>query len=244
MKHTVTLLAALSLARWPRSTLPTRPRPPPEHQHRPLPDRRPGLARLGCHGSTFYQTPNIDRLAREGVRFTDAYAACTVCSPTRAAMLTGKYPGAAAADRLDAVGPLESQGASCRAGDWSRTAAGGSHAGRSACARPAIARPASASGTSAASRSPAGASGFDVNIGGNAHGAPGSYFCPYAGDWAIPNTGLRATWNVLPDGKPGEYLTDRLTDEAVKFIRENREHRSSSTSRTTASTRRCRRSRR
>src|SRR5438067_2686314 len=47
---------------------------------------------LGCYGSTFYRTPHLDRLAKEGVRFTDAYAACPVCSPTRAAVLTGKYP--------------------------------------------------------------------------------------------------------------------------------------------------------
>jgi arylsulfatase A-like enzyme len=65
--------------------------------------------------------------------------------------------------------------------------------------------------------------GFDVNIAGNAHGAPGSYFFPYAGDWKIPTTDLRARWNVLSDGKPGEYLTDRLTDEAVKFIRDHRD---------------------
>src|SRR6056300_408311 len=51
-----------------------------------------GWMDLGCQGSTFYQTPNIDRLAQEGARFTDAYAACAVCSPTRAAILTGKYP--------------------------------------------------------------------------------------------------------------------------------------------------------
>lgn len=47
---------------------------------------------LGCYGSDYYQTPNIDRLANEGMRFTDGYAACNVCSPTRAAILTGKYP--------------------------------------------------------------------------------------------------------------------------------------------------------
>lgn len=47
---------------------------------------------LGCYGSTFYETPNLDRLAKQGLRFTDAYAACNVCSPTRAAILTGKYP--------------------------------------------------------------------------------------------------------------------------------------------------------
>ena len=51
-----------------------------------------GWRDLGCQGSTFYQTPHIDQLAAEGVRFTDAYAACAVCSPTRAAILTGKYP--------------------------------------------------------------------------------------------------------------------------------------------------------
>ena len=51
-----------------------------------------GWRDIGANGSTYYQTPNIDRLAREGVRFTDAYAACAVCSPTRAAVLTGKYP--------------------------------------------------------------------------------------------------------------------------------------------------------
>lgn len=52
-----------------------------------------GWSQLGCYGSTFYKTPNIDKLASEGKRFTDAYAACPVCSPTRAAIMTGKYPG-------------------------------------------------------------------------------------------------------------------------------------------------------
>ncbi len=65
--------------------------------------------------------------------------------------------------------------------------------------------------------------GFDVNIAGNSHGAPGNYFFPYDGGWKIPTTNLRATWNVLPDGKPDEHLTDRLTDEAVKFIRDQRD---------------------
>ena len=51
-----------------------------------------GWTDLGCFGSSFYQTPNIDRLARQGMRFTSAYAACPVCSPTRASILTGKYP--------------------------------------------------------------------------------------------------------------------------------------------------------
>jgi arylsulfatase A-like enzyme len=51
-----------------------------------------GWTDVGCYGSSFYDTPNIDALAQDGVRFTDAYAACHVCSPTRASILTGKYP--------------------------------------------------------------------------------------------------------------------------------------------------------
>ena len=51
-----------------------------------------GWSDVGCYGSNYHETPNIDRLSSEGVRFTDAYAACHVCSPTRASILTGKYP--------------------------------------------------------------------------------------------------------------------------------------------------------
>ena len=51
-----------------------------------------GWRDLGCSGSTFHETPNLDRLAARGMRFTDAYAACPVCSPTRASLMTGKYP--------------------------------------------------------------------------------------------------------------------------------------------------------
>ncbi|MHC4529349.1 MAG: sulfatase-like hydrolase/transferase, partial [Planctomycetota bacterium] len=51
-----------------------------------------GWTDVGCYGSSFYETPNIDKLASEGMRFTNAYAACPVCSPTRASILTGKYP--------------------------------------------------------------------------------------------------------------------------------------------------------
>jgi len=54
-----------------------------------------GWKDLGCYGSTYYETPNLDRLARKGVRFTDAYSAANVCSPSRHALLTGKYPARA-----------------------------------------------------------------------------------------------------------------------------------------------------
>ena len=51
-----------------------------------------GASDLSCYGSSFYRTPNLDRLASGGMRFTQAYSACTVCSPSRAAIMTGKYP--------------------------------------------------------------------------------------------------------------------------------------------------------
>ena len=51
-----------------------------------------GCRDLTCFGSEFYETPNLDRLARDGMLFTDAYASCPVCSPTRASVMTGKYP--------------------------------------------------------------------------------------------------------------------------------------------------------
>src|SRR5215510_9740734 len=51
-----------------------------------------GWADLGCYGSTFYETPNLDRMASQGMRFTQAYATCPVCSPSRAAYMTGRWP--------------------------------------------------------------------------------------------------------------------------------------------------------
>ena len=51
-----------------------------------------GWSQLGCYGSTFYKTPNIDKLAKSGIKFTNAYSAASICSPTRAAIMTGKYP--------------------------------------------------------------------------------------------------------------------------------------------------------
>ena len=51
-----------------------------------------GWRDLGCYGSTFYETPNLDRLAERGMLFTDAYASCPVCSPTRASFQSGQYP--------------------------------------------------------------------------------------------------------------------------------------------------------
>ena len=182
-----------------------------------------GWKDLGCQGSTYYQTPNIDRLASHGGRFTDAYAACAVCSPTRAAVLTGKYPARLLLTNWLPDGrwnpqaklregrflrglPVEefTLAEALRAAGYRTASIGKWHLGSEPFSLPEH-------------------HGFDGNIGGNAHGAPGSYFFPYAGDWKIPATDQRAVWNVLPDGTQGEYLTDRLTDEAVKFIRASRE---------------------
>ena len=182
-----------------------------------------GWKDVGCNGSDYYKTPNIDRLAREGTRFTDAYAACAVCSPTRAAILTGKYPA-----RLLLTDWLPS-------GRWNPKAK--LREGRRVRALPVeeltLAEALRDTGyrTASIGKWHLGSEpfslpqhhGFDVNIAGNGHGAPGNYFFPYNGNWKVPTTTLRVKWNTLGDGKPGEYLTDRLTDEAIGFIRENRD---------------------
>jgi arylsulfatase A len=177
-----------------------------------------GWRDLGCQGSSYYRTPHIDRLASEGARFTNAYAACAVCSPTRAAILTGKYPARLMLTdwlpsgrwdprsklregRLLRALPVEEYtlAEALRSVGYVTASIGKWHLGSEPFSLPEH-------------------HGFDLNIGGNAHGAPGNYFHPYQGDWLVPGTQLRAQWNVLSDGREGEYLTERLTDEAVKFI--------------------------
>ena len=51
-----------------------------------------GATDLGCYGSSFFRTPHLDRMAAEGMRFTQAYACGPVCSPTRASLMTGQHP--------------------------------------------------------------------------------------------------------------------------------------------------------
>lgn len=77
-----------------------------------------GWRDLSCYGSTFYETPNIDRLAPKGMRFTDAYAAAGVCSPTRAAVLTGKTP--ARLHLTDFIRGLDYPYAALTPPDWTR----------------------------------------------------------------------------------------------------------------------------
>jgi arylsulfatase A-like enzyme len=167
-----------------------------------------GWRDLGCTGSNFYLTPNIDTLAKNGMRFTQAYAACPVCSPTRAALMTGKYPARLKltnfigghktgkllpADYLDHLPLEEVTIAEAFKGSGYVTASIGKwHLGGKGFLPE--------------------DQGFDVSIGAaNGAGMTRDYFFPYA-----PKNDLKAA--ILPDGKPGEYLTDRLTDEAVHFI--------------------------
>jgi len=174
-----------------------------------------GWADLGCYGGDLHETPHLDRLARQGVRFTDAYAA-SVCSPTRAALLTGKHY------------------ARLRITIW-REAAQKPVANRN-LAPPVVEENLPHSEITLAERLQAAGyltaivgkwhlggadhypetQGFDVNIGGTHWGAPFSYFFPYRGAGRFGGECRYVPHLEL--GKPGEYLTDRLTDEALRVI--------------------------
>ncbi len=161
----------------------------------------------GCQGSEYYETPNIDRLASEGARFTDAYAACTVCSPTRASILTGKHP--ARLHLTDFISGHIHPWARLRAPDWTQYL---SHEETT------FATVLNSAGYNTffvgkwhlgeAAYYPE-KHGFDVNIGGCHRGMPPTYFSPY---------GIE----TLGDGPEGEYLTDRLTDEALMLMERSR----------------------
>ena len=177
---------------------------------------------LGCYGSSYYQTPHIDRLASEGMRFTDGYAACNVCSPTRGAIMTGKYPA-----RLLLTQWLPS-------GRWSRTKhklREGRYLSNLPLEEVTIAEAMREAGyqTAFMGKWHLGTEtyyypehqGFDINIAGRDYGAPGSYFYPFQGSWKIPTTGKTLRKTTPLSGKEGDYLVDRLAEEAEKFIRGN-----------------------
>jgi len=171
-----------------------------------------GATDLGCTGSKFYETPNIDQLAKDGVQFTQAYSSCTVCSPSRAALLTGKYPA-----RLHLTDWIPGYGAPDNAKlkipDWRKFISADTttlpQQFKSAGYSTALIGKwhLSPSAKESENYSPQ-KYGFDINIGGNHLGQPGSYFSPYK----IPN---------LKDEPTNEFLTDREGDEAVKFIEQN-----------------------
>ena len=181
-----------------------------------------GWRDLGCYGSDYYKTPNIDRLANEGMRFTNGYAACNVCSPTRAAIMTGKYPA-----RLLLTQWLPS-------GRWNRTRhrmREGRYVSNLPLEELTVAEVLRDAGyrTAFMGKWHLGTEtyyypehqGFDVNVAGRDYGAPGSYFYPFEGTWRIPTTGRKLYKKSPISGKEGDYLVDRLAEEAEKFIRNN-----------------------
>ena len=175
-----------------------------------------GWSDIGCNGGDVVSTPNIDRLAGEGIRFTDAYSASPVCSPTRASILTGKHPA-----RLHMTTWFEATTQSPGKQKLLPAAAVGNlpaeentlaHVFKNAGYVTALV---GKWHLGDASHSPE-AFGFDANIGGTHWGAPETYFFPYRGSntWG---DGFRYVPH-LEFGKPDEYLTDRLTDEALNVI--------------------------
>ena len=183
-----------------------------------------GWADVGCYGSdpsinsgqALHETPNIDRLARQGTRFTDAYAAAPVCSPTRASIMTGKYParlhttiwyeasanppqgqrlippvtqGNLPHEQVTVAEVLKEAGYfTAHVGKWHLGDAG--HYPET--------------------------QGFDVNVGGTFWGAPATFFYPYSS--AQRYGGEFRYVPHLEFGSEGEYLTDRLTSEAIGVL--------------------------
>ena len=182
-----------------------------------------GWADLGCYGSTFHETPNLDALAKRGALFTDAYAASPVCSPTRASILSGKYPSRIGMSFLAGVsGPSgdsyklippkvtgnipaeDTTLAETLRGHGYRTA----HIGKWHL---------QGHGEKGSANFPD-KHGFDINIAGQGAGQPGSYYFPYKSN-EHPDTDVRD----MEDGKEGDYLTDALTTKAIKFIEDSAE---------------------
>lgn len=171
-----------------------------------------GWGDFGCYGAQFYETPHIDRLAEQSVRFTQGYAACTVCSPSRAAIMTGCYPG-----RLhltDWIAGHKRPYAKLSVPDWQMkidhertTLPEALKEGGYATAFFGKWHLMPHEDADCEEHYPT-AHGFDSNVGGREWGQPkgkGKYFSPFQ----MPN---------LDDGEPGDFLTDKLTDAALDYL--------------------------
>ncbi len=181
-----------------------------------------GYSDLHCYGNELVETPNIDRLASEGVRFTSAYASCTVCSPTRASLMTGRNPVAVnitdwipgnqgyrgrpppdekfIVPRFNQHLPLEEITIAEKLAEagYSTASIGKWHLG--------------GAGFLPTDQ------GFDLNVAGYHKGSPPSYYYPYRSERRKDTiTPLELTGDSL-------YLTDRLTNEAIHFMGMERNH--------------------
>ncbi len=189
-----------------------------------------GWMDLSCQGSTYYRTPHVDKLAAQGMRFTDAYAACAVCSPTRASVMTGRYPA-----RVGVTDWIRAKFQRGKIGTPKQNPTeyvGG--ANRKLLCPPNPYWMEHEEVTLAEALKPAGYvtchigkwhlgdeawypphQGFDFNFGGCDLGQPPSYFDPYFNK--------RYQMPTLKPRKKGEYLSDREADEAVGFIRKHKD---------------------
>lgn len=167
-----------------------------------------GWIDLACFGSDLHETPHLDRLARDGMRFTQNYSACTVCSPTRAALMTGKYP--ARLHITDWIPGAMPDNPRLLVPDWTKYLP---------TSETSIAQLFRARGYATASigkwhlggkTSYPDKHGFDLNVAGTDKAQTISYFAP----WKIP---------TLAEGKEGDYLTDRIGEEAVNFIEQSKD---------------------
>ena len=188
-----------------------------------------GAHDVGCYGSTFYETPNIDRLATRGVKFTQAYAASPLCSPTRASILAGQYPARIGITmpechlpevRLEKkLAPTAPTMRAINAESLTRlkpdyfTLAEALHEASYATAH------------------------FGKwHLGHNRAGHPDDHYEPTDQGFDVdfphpapdgPATGYLAPWKFIKDrhvvGKPGEHIEDRLSEEAAKYIRAHKD---------------------
>jgi len=164
-----------------------------------------GYFDLSITGSKFYETPNIDQLAKSGMQFQNAYVSHPRCVPSRYSLQTGKYPA-----RKQIPGGKEQMqpsevtiGEAFKEAGYTTFFAGKWHLGSSESQWPQN-------------------QGYDINIGGCNAGAPPSYFFPYN----VKRAGDKSNYKEivgLEKGEEGEYITDRLTDETIEFISSHNE---------------------
>lgn len=176
-----------------------------------------GWADLACYGADVHETPHLDRFAAGALRFTHAYSAAPVCTPTRASIMTGKHPA-----RLHMTIWYEASQNPPR----DRPLLPPKTVGNLPHSETTLAEVLQEAGylTAHVGKWHLGDAahypqthGFDINVGGTFWGAPPTYFFPYRGTWSNTDE-----FRYVPDlewGEPGEYLTDRLTDEAIRIIR-------------------------